>query len=279
VARALDHMSAAARARALGGGDPERLSGGDTSAVFRVGDRVVKVLADAPPGFFAAEARSLRRLAEAGATVPEVSEVHEDAIVLSYHPPGPPDWPALGRMVARLHRVPAPAFGTPEPLWLGRFGFDGGTRDDAVRFLVDLRLRPLLSATRRTLGAARAERVSRFLDASTADAGRSGGSTSEAAGPVVVHGDLWSGNVHHAASGPMLIDPSCQGADRAYDLAMMQLFGGFPRPFWDAYEAEAPVPPATRAALPAHELVFVLVHVAMFGSRYCGAVDRIVDGR
>ncbi len=263
-------MTPAERARELAGIDaePVPLAGGDISRVFRVRDRVVKVLPSAPEGFFAAEARGLRRLAHAGAPVPEVHDVQQDGIVMDWLEPGPPDWPTLGRVMAQLHATPAPAYGSPHPLFLGRFPFDAGTDDDATRFLVDRRLRPLLAASRRTLGPARAERVARFLE----------GLDLPAEGPRVVHGDLWSGNVHHSRLGPTLIDPSAQGAERAYDLGMMNLFGGFPDAFWQAYEAELPIPAEVRAAIPAHELVFVLVHVAMFGAGYNDAVDRITGG-
>lgn len=263
-------MTLEQRAQTLAGDDGEvtRLSGGDVSQVFRVGERVVKLMAHgAEPGFFAAEARGLARLAGAGAPVPEVHAVHDDGLVLSYHPPGPTDWRTLGRSVAELHRVAAPAYGSEGPVWLGRFRFDAGTESDPTAFLVERRLRPLLEASRTTLGPARQDRVQRFVD----------GITVPAEGPREVHGDLWAGNVLHTTSGPRLIDPSAQGAERAYDLAMMRLFGGFPDEFWRAYQATFPVSEAARQAIPAHQLVFVLVHVVMFGASYLDAVDRIIE--
>lgn len=258
-----------ARRLARSGAEPVALSGGDTSHVFRVGDRVVKVLPGAPDGFFAAEARGLARLAAAGAPVPEIDDVHDDGIVLQWLEPGPRDWPKFGRVMAQLHATTAPTWGSEAPLFLGRLPFAAGSDDDPTRFLVEHRLRPLLAASRRTLGPSRADRVESFLDDLELPE----------EGPREVHGDLWSGNVHHSIAGPILIDPSAQGAERAYDLAMMRLFGGFPDAFWRSYEAELPLTPEVRAALPAHELVFVLVHVAMFGTGYNGAVDRITAHR
>ncbi|MEN0063053.1 MAG: fructosamine kinase family protein [Myxococcota bacterium] len=260
-------MDALTRARTLAGVDatPRPLSGGDISRVFQVGDRVVKLLDQPPAGFFEAEARGLLRLRMAGAPVPEVLDVFEDALVLSYHAPGEPDWRWFGQTMAALHRTQASAYGSETALFLGRFGLPAGTRHDATKALVDLRLRPLLDATRAQLGPRRSERVERFLD----------GLDLPNEGPSEVHGDLWSGNVLHTTKGPMLIDPSAQGAERAYDLAMMRWLGGFPSSFWEAYDAHYPRPPAVHASLPAYTLVFVLVHVAMFGG-YLDAVDQIV---
>ncbi|MEO0602485.1 MAG: fructosamine kinase family protein [Myxococcota bacterium] len=268
MAGPLDWGVSAECARALAGieAEPIVLSGGDVSQVYRVGDRVVKLLPGAPSEFFASEARGLRRLAAAGAPVPRVRRVAADGIVMDWLEPGPTDWGGLGRVVAALHARPAPTYGTEHPQFLGRFRFGGGTDHDVTRFLVERRLRPLLKATRPTLGRPRADRVARFLDELQL----------VPEGPREVHGDLWAGNVLHTQAGPMLIDPSAQGAERAYDLSMMKLFGGFPKAFWRAYEAELPLTEAAREALPAHELVFVLVHVAMFGASYCAAVDRLV---
>ena len=44
-------------------------------------------------------------------------------------------------------------------------------------------------------------------------------------------GDLWSGNAARLASGePVIFDPAVYFGDRETDLAMTELFGGFPPP-------------------------------------------------
>lgn len=245
-----------------------RLTGGDTGEAYRVahpkGDRVVKLAPGASAGLFASEARGLHALSAAGMPVPRVLAVHHDAIVLEYLPEGPPDWTTLGHHLAALHQRRVPAYGGDEPVYLGRYRFEGGIALDPVVHLRDLRLRPLLDEVCRTLGPERTDRLEAWLDRLQLPA----------EGPCLVHGDLWSGNVHHARSGPHLLDPSAQGAERAYDLAMMKLFGGFPAPFWAAYEARAPVPPAIARSIPAYALVFLLLHVFRFGPSYNDSVDR-----
>jgi fructosamine-3-kinase len=234
--------------------------------VWRVGELVVKSHPSPPAGLFLAEARGLRRLGAAGARVPEVHWAAEAGLVLEYLAPGPADWEGLGRMVARVHRDRSGSYGSAEPLFLGRFALPPGTSEHGVEVLVEHRLLPLLQATRARLGGL-ASRLERWM--ATAELPCEGAS--------LVHGDLWSGNVHMAARGPALIDPSTQRAERGYDLAMMELFGGFPEAFWSAYEGVWPIPREVRETLAAYRLVFLLVHVHFFGSGYVSGVRGALD--
>ncbi len=247
-------------------GEPEPLSGGDMGEVWRLGRYVVKTHPSPPPGLFPAEARGLGALAAAGVRAPRVYGVGEEGIVLAYLPPGPADWAGLGRTVARLHARRGARYGADEPVFLGRFELPAGTGSDWAGFWVERRLLPLLEATRVTLGEL-ARPLERFLRAFDWPG----------EGPVLIHGDLWSGNVLMSAEGPALIDPSVWYGERAVDLAMMRLFGGFPEAFWSSYEAARPVPPQVRAALPAYQLYFLLVHVHFFGSSYLSGIRRVLQ--
>jgi protein-ribulosamine 3-kinase len=51
--------------------------------------------------------------------------------------------------------------------------------------------------------------------------------------PVVVHGDLWSGNT----GGGKIYDPSAFYAHNEYEFGIMQMFGGFKRAFLEEYHA------------------------------------------
>ncbi len=57
---------------------------------------------------------------------------------------------------------------------------------------------------------------------------------------------------------------------------MMRLFGGFPARFWARYEALAPLPEPVAQALPAYQLLYVLVHVVMFGAGWSSHVDALL---
>lgn len=255
--------SAILKTAGLSAPEPVPLSGGDVSRVYRAGPFVVKTHEDPPPGLFWAEAEGLKALAEAGVRVPRVHWVGEGGIVLEYLPPGPDDWKGLARMLARLHRTRGTRYGGPRPGYLGTFPLPAGEGEDWSRFFTEKRLLPLIQATWTQLGTLGPELESLLprLRLPTE-------------GPTLIHGDLWSGNVHMSEAGPALLDPSVWVGERGVDLAMMRLFGGFPELFWQEYGALYPVPPEVRDALPCYQLYYLLVHVLFFGSGYLGSVRR-----
>jgi len=245
---------------------PTRLSGGDMGVVWRVGPWVVKTLDDPPSGLFAAEARGLGRLEAAGVRVPPVHWVGEAGLVLPYIEPGPPDWRRLGRMLARLHQRRGDWYGGEDPVFIGPYLLPEVWGSNWKPFWIEQRLAPMLEATSETLGTLRGELEALLAHVDLAEEG-----------PRLLHGDLWSGNVYHGEAGPFLIDPSCWMGERAVDVAMMRLFGGFPLEFWKAYEAQLPLRPEVEAALPVYQLYFLLVHVRAFGRGYLHGVRGVAD--
>lgn len=242
----------------------EPLPGGHMGEVVRAGRVVVKVGAHDPEQF-PAEARGLALLGDAGCRVPEVLYVDPDGLVMRWLAPGPDDWGGLALMLAQLHGTRVGGYGSSAPVFLGRIRLPAA-RGDARTVAVDGRIGPVLDGVRGALGglAARVDRVLAEV-------------RPPEEGPVRLHGDLWSGNVHMAAEGAALIDPSGWCGERAVDLAMMTLFGGFPDAFWDAYEALLPIPDEVRAHLPYWRLYFLLAHVRFFGRGYLPAVVEAID--
>jgi len=60
----------------------------------------------------------------------------------------------------------------------------------------------------------------------------------------LLHGDLWGGNWAVTSAGcPVLFDPATYYGDRETDIAMTELFSGFPQEFYKAYSAQWPLPP------------------------------------
>ncbi len=247
-------------------GPPQPLSGGDMGQVWRLGEYVVKTHPSPPPGLFPAEGRGLMLLAAAGARTPAVYWAGEEGIVLSYLPPGTENWEELATMLAHLHGKQSAAYGSSHPVFLGRFPLPPGRSKSWRSYWVEYRLEPLLAATRKAQ-ADLAGHLERFIH------------TFEwpAEGPALIHGDLWSGNVLMTASGPALIDPSAWCGERALDLAMMRLFGGFPPAFWSAYEELRPVSAEVQEALPAYQLYFLLVHLHFFGAGYLSGIRRTLN--
>ncbi len=212
---------------------------------------------------FPAEAEGLAALADVGVRVPAVHWVDEEGIVLDYLPPGPEDWNGLAAMLARLHRAHRPHYGWPQRVYLGTFPFPGRTGKDWTNYFVEQRVIPLVEATWNRLGRTglKLERTLAHLRLPTE-------------GPVLLHGDLWSGNVHMSREGAALLDPSVWIGERGVDVAMMRLFGGFPARFWEAYEALLPIPEEVRAAIPCYQIYYLLAHIKFFGDGYLGALRQ-----
>jgi fructosamine-3-kinase len=96
--------------------------------------------------------------------------------------------------------------------------------------------------------------------------------------PALVHGDLWSGNAAVTQDGePVILDPATYFGDREVDIAMTELFGRFPQPFYEAYDAAYPLDPgyATRKTL--YNLYHIINHFNLFGGSYESQANRMID--
>jgi fructosamine-3-kinase len=237
---------------------------------------VVKVRHGAPPGFFAAEARGLAMLAACGTLrVPRVVACGETQIVLEdlgHGQPRPADWASAGRGLARLHAQRGERFGLDTPGWCGDSPQDNTPDADGHRFFAERRLLPqarrafesgLLPIADTTRIELLCLRLPRLLPA---------------AGPVLVHGDLWTGNLHACADGELaLIDGGAVHYGWAEaDLAMLTLFGAPPAEFFRAYEEAVGIDPAWRERAPLYNLYHLLNHLNLFGASYLGAVQAVL---
>ncbi len=86
--------------------------------------------------------------------------------------------------------------------------------------------------------------------------------------PVLIHGDLWSGNYMVSVKGPALIDPCSYYADREMEFAIMTMFGGFSQRFYDAYNEVNPLSPDWKQRNRLYQLYHVLNHYYLFGGGY-----------
>ncbi|MCR4712878.1 MAG: fructosamine kinase family protein [Treponemataceae bacterium] len=96
--------------------------------------------------------------------------------------------------------------------------------------------------------------------------------------PSLLHGDLWSGNVMTGSDGKaLLIDPACYTGHREADLAMTELFGGFPPKFYEAYREAAPLQAGYKDRRDLYNLYQLLNHLNLFGSSYLEPVLSIIE--
>lgn len=231
---------------------------------------------DLPDGLLAAEARGLRQLGAADEVrVPAVvAESGSDApawLLAEWLQPetaGRGEWEHLGAGLAALHRHTTDRFGADADNYIGSLPQANDPLDDWPGFWRARRLEPqlrqavdrgLLGTEDRSRFDALFARLDEILAAGNED------------GPSLLHGDLWSGNVHMTTNGPAIIDPSVYYGHREVDLAMSELFGGFGPEFYFAYEDVWPLDPGydpTRRAV--YQLYYLLVHVNLFGGGYVG---------
>ncbi|HET7351180.1 MAG TPA: fructosamine kinase family protein [Marmoricola sp.] len=249
------------------------VAGGDICTATRVrlsdGSSVLtKTRPHTPAGFFEAEARGLRWLAEPGvADVAEVVAVEPDCIVLRWIEPArptPESAAALGRSLARLHASGADRFGAEEDGFVGTLPLPNRTAPGWTEFYATKRVLPYLklAVDRGHIDAADAQVVEKIVGRLTAVAGPE-------EPPARLHGDLWSGNVVWSEGRGVLIDPAAHGGHRETDLAMLALFG-LPhlQRLMDAYAEANPLADGWEERQPLHQLFPLLVHAALFGGHY-----------
>ncbi|MEO0947010.1 MAG: fructosamine kinase family protein [Cyanobacteria bacterium J06641_5] len=96
--------------------------------------------------------------------------------------------------------------------------------------------------------------------------------------PSLVHGDLWSGNAAMTAAGePVIFDPAAYYGDREVDLAMTEMFGGFPPAFYAGYNAAWCLDPGYQQRKEIYNLYHILNHFNLFGGGYGHQASRIFD--
>jgi len=184
------------------------------------------------------------------------------------------DWATMGRALAAMHKKTAAPFGWRRDNYIGATPQSNPDHDDWITFWRDARMLPQLKlAERNGLGPALidsgmklAETLPKLLGVRTPAAS-------------LLHGDLWSGNAAFLPDGsPVLFDPAVYFGDHEADLAMTELFGGFPRAFYAAYAETWPHDEGYPLRRDLYNLYHVLNHANLFGGGYV-AQARALIGR
>jgi fructosamine-3-kinase len=75
----------------------------------------------------------------------------------------------------------------------------------------------------------------------------------------------------------VILDPAPYYGDREVDLAMTELFGGFPPPFYEGYNAAYPLPEGYGRRKTFYNLYHILNHFNLFGGSYQAQANRMID--
>ena len=250
----------------LGVTDAKAVSGGCIHRCYRAtlrGRRVFLKLNEARfADAFAAEADGLVALRAAGCTAPEplthgahASEAYLLMEFLELRSRG--DYSALGRMLAAVHEAHGDEFGWARDNYIGPTPQSNGRRSSWAEFWREQRLAPQLALAKRNGFTLDIGNVCDLLDGHDP-------------APSLLHGDLWGGNAGFLANGaPVVFDPAVYYGDREADLAMTELFGGFPPEFYSAYGA---LPPGYQKRKHLYNLYHLLNHLNLFGGGYLAQV-------
>lgn len=185
----------------------------------------------------------------------------------------------LAELLAELHGIKGPSFGYERSTLIGPLNQPNEPDASWARFFAQYRIKHFaeLAHTRGALPSGGLDTARRLADAIEAEPDRFI-ATDEP--PVLIHGDLWSGNfLSQGGRITGLIDPAIYYADREIELAFMGLFGCVGRPFFERYHELRPIAPGffeRRQGM--YRIYPLLVHAALFGSGYgrqaAGAMTR-----
>jgi fructosamine-3-kinase len=180
-------------------------------------------------------------------------------------------WEALGHQLAAMHQVTSETgFGWQQNNTIGATPQSNDWTSDWVEFFRNQRIRYQLQLAKRQGGHfPRQDDLLAAIPKILSDCQPH---------PSLVHGDLWSGNAAFSQSGePVILDPAVYFGDREVDIAMSELFGGFPQTFYQAYNEAFPLNPGYPQRKTLYNLYHVLNHFNLFGGSYEAQANRMIE--
>ena len=244
-----------------------------TKIETNVGTFFMKWNANCPSDIFLREAESLTEMRKAvlgQIKIPEVfASKNVDStpgfLVTEYLPAsyGSPNDEYLGRGLALLHQYKSEDFGFYNDNYCGSTIQNNNWKKSWIAFFTENRLSFLLDLIKkdRFLSSSELNIYNKLLE-------RIPELIPDDSIPVLIHGDLWSGNYMRTGNGFALIDPAAYYANREMEFAIITMFGGFSTRFYNAYNEVNPLPADWRQRNLLYQLYHVLNHYYLFGGGY-----------
>ncbi|MBL4622428.1 MAG: fructosamine kinase family protein [Immundisolibacteraceae bacterium] len=179
----------------------------------------------------------------------------------------------LGQGLASLHQETGSSFGWHEDGYIGLSRQRNDVNDNWSRFWQDQRLGFQAKMARRNgLPAGIESRLGLVLESIPALFEGYQPSAS------LLHGDLWIGNCAMDTGGvPVIFDPACYYGDAESDLAMAELFGGFPSAFYQGYRQVRPQVNGYAVRRGLYQLYHLLNHFNLFGGDYANRAGDMIE--
>ena len=274
--------------------ETDRLHGGDINKAYGLnlnnGKKIfMKANAKQNAAFFTAEAAGLTAIAKTGAIgTPEIlctgtddgEDVGYSFLLLKFIKGGKLQknyWQELAKNLAAMHKADTSVyfenggkFGFFQDNFVGARPQKNTPSESWISFFRDNRLSPQFKAADSYFDENDRSQITKLLD-------HLEDFMVEPEKPSLLHGDLWSGNVMCGPDGQaMLIDPATYVGHAEADLAMTELFGGFPPEFYEAYREAFALQPGYENRRDLYNLYQLLNHLNLFGPTYLGPVLSIV---
>lgn len=267
------------------------VSGGDINQAFRLSGRFeneqedtslfIKLNHKNRLDMFTAEAEGLEEIARADVIrVPRVIvfgiEGNQSYLVmedLSFGGSKADSAKRLGQQLAAMHRVSASQFGWSRDNTIGSTPQQNSFTSDWITFWREHRLGYQLQLAKQNgcsqslykNGQELQESLDKFFITYSPQAS-------------LLHGDLWSGNYAYMNNGdPVIYDPAVYYGDRETDIAMTELFGGFPADFYTAYQQAWPLDEGYQQRKTLYNLYHILNHYNLFGGGYAQQAQSMIE--
>lgn len=185
-------------------------------------------------------------------------------------------WETFAYELAAMHKAgtaglaPGGIYGFAKDNYIGAGKQNNTAYDSFIDFFRECRLKPQFKRAAAYFDERDTKNILRLLE-------RLKDILAEPDAPSLLHGDLWAGNVIRGNDGKAwLIDPAVYVGHPEADLAMTELFGGFPTAFYSAYKEAMPLQPGYEKRRDLYNLYHLLNHLNLFGRSYLPPVKGII---